>query len=582
MQIPVLKHKLKMNPTSETEGLLRISRVVSERSLLRILTAYLLFTSALPAAAVFVWDGGHPSQNKWSNQENWNPNGVPDNDGTADLIFSGTARLTPVLDVNYDMKSITFNNLSGAFTFVDDGNDSEGIEDLTLQGLAGVGILNDDSDVQTFNIPIILGATQTWNANNGNLTFAGTTITNGGFTLTLTGAKNTTILNVISGTGALTKTGAGTAILSGANTYSGGTTVSAGTLQGTTTSIQGAVINNATVEFNQSTSGTYASIMSGTGILNKAGSGTVTLSGVNTYTGTTNINAGTLTIGNSSSNISDSSAVTVSSGATFDLDDFNETIGSLAGSVTLGSGALTTGGDNSSTTFSGIMSETGSLTKNGNGTFTLTGANTYSGGTTVSAGTLQGTTTSIQGDIANNASVVFNQTTTGTYSDVISGSGTLTKSGSGMVTLTGVNTYSGTTTVSAGTLTIGNSSSNINDSSAVTVSSGATFDLDNFDETIGSLAGAGSVDLSSGALTAGGDNSSTTFSGIMSETGSLTKSGSGTFTLSGANTYSGGTTVNAGTLEGTTTSLQGNITNSATVEFDQSTPTRTSYPVRGA
>jgi autotransporter-associated beta strand protein len=424
MQIPVLKHKLKMNPTSETEGLLRISRVVSERSLLRILTAYLLFTSALPAAAVFVWDGGHPSQNKWSNQENWNPNGVPDNDGTADLIFSGTARLTPVLDVNYDMKSITFNNLSGAFTFVDDGNDSEGIEDLTLQGLAGVGILNDDSDVQTFNIPIILGATQTWNANNGNLTFAGTTITNGGFTLTLTGAKNTTILNVISGTGALTKTGAGTAILSGANTYSGGTTVS--------------------------------------------------------------------------------------------------------------------------------------------------------------AGTLQGTTTSIQGDIANNASVVFNQTTTGTYSDVISGSGTLTKSGSGMVTLTGVNTYSGTTTVSAGTLTIGNSSSNINDSSAVTVSSGATFDLDNFDETIGSLAGAGSVDLSSGALTAGGDNSSTTFSGIMSETGSLTKSGSGTFTLSGANTYSGGTTVNAGTLEGTTTSLQGNITNSATVEFDQSTPTRTSYPVRGA
>src|SRR5699024_10439025 len=78
---------------------------------------------------------------------------------------------------------------------------------------------------------------------------------------------------------------------------------------------------------------------------------------------------------------------------------------------------------------------------------------TYSGGTVVSAGTLVGTTTSLQGDILNNALVVFDQATNGTYAGVMSGTGSLTKTGTGNVTLSGANTYSGGTTVSAGTLT---------------------------------------------------------------------------------------------------------------------------------
>ncbi|MDP8263139.1 MAG: autotransporter-associated beta strand repeat-containing protein [Candidatus Ancaeobacter aquaticus] len=78
-----------------------------------------------------------------------------------------------------------------------------------------------------------------------------------------------------------------------------------------------------------------------------------------------------------------------------------------------------------------------------------------------------------------------------------------------------------------------------------------------YDDTIESLAGAGNVTLSSD-LTAGGDDSSTAYSGIMSGTGSFSKSGSGTMTLSGANTYSGETTINADTL-----SVTGSIANSA-------------------
>ena len=64
-------------------------------------------------------------------------------------------------------------------------------------------------------------------------------------------------------------------------------------------------------------------------------------------------------------------------------------------------------------TYAGAMSGTGSLTKSGAGTLTLTGMNNYVGGTTVTAGTLQGDATSLQGNIVNNAAVVFDQAAAG-------------------------------------------------------------------------------------------------------------------------------------------------------------------------
>jgi len=82
----------------------------------------------------------------------------------------------------------------------------------------------------------------------------------------------------------------------------------------------------------------------------------------------------------------------------------------------------------------------------------------------------------------------------------------------------------------------------------VTVNGGATLDLNNFNETIGSLAGAGKVTLGSGTLTAGANNTSTDFSGVISGSGGLNKTGTGALTLSGANTYTGTTTVNEGVL----------------------------------
>jgi autotransporter-associated beta strand protein len=67
--------------------------------------------------------------------------------------------------------------------------------------------------------------------------------------------------------------------------------------------------------------------------------------------------------------------------------------------------------------------------------------------------------------------------------------------------------------------------------------------------TIGSLAGSGSVGLGANTLTIGSNNQSTTFSGVIQDSGSLTKTGGGTLTLTCANTYTGLTTVNTGVLK---------------------------------
>jgi outer membrane autotransporter protein len=134
-----------------------------------------------------------------------------------------------------------------------------------------------------------------------------------------------------------------------------------------------------------------------------------------------------------------------------------------------------------------------------------------------------------------------------TLSGTISGPGSLTKIGLGILTLSGSSSYAGATNVNAGTLQAGAVNA-LSPFSAFTVTSGATLALNNFNQSIGSLAGAGSVTLGAATLTSGNDNTSTTFSGVISGAGGLTKIGSGALMLSGISSYSGATAVNAGTL----------------------------------
>ncbi|HSH16382.1 MAG TPA: autotransporter-associated beta strand repeat-containing protein, partial [Verrucomicrobiae bacterium] len=127
--------------------------------------------------------------------------------------------------------------------------------------------------------------------------------------------------------------------------------------------------------------------ISGAGGLTKTGTGNQTLSGTNTFTGDTLISDGTLTLQNGAA-LADAAAVTVNTPGVLQVDNA-ETIGSLAGTggVTLND-TLTTGGNDTNTTFSGGISGSGGLTKDGTGTFTLSGTNTYSGLTQVNSGWL--------------------------------------------------------------------------------------------------------------------------------------------------------------------------------------------------
>jgi outer membrane autotransporter protein len=365
----------------------------------------------------------------------------------------------------------------------------------------------------------------------GSLAGGGTTggdVTLGSGTLTAGGNNSSTSFGgVISGTGALSKTGVGNLILTGANTYTGGTTVTAGTLQGNTTSLQGNVTNNAAVTFNQATAGTYAGVISGTGIFTKTGAGNLVLAGANTYSGGTTVSGGTLQ-GNSTSlqgnilNNADvifaqttagtyagtmsgtgnltkigagglalSGANTYSGGTTVSGGTLQGDTTSLQGNITNNSAVIFS--QAATGTYAGQMSGTGFLNKIGAGTLVLTGANNYSGGTTVASGTLQGNSTSLQGNIFNNAAVNFDQAATGTYAGAMNGNGTLSKNGAGNLILTGISIYNGATAISGGTLSVNGSISN----SAVTVNSGGT---------LGGSGTVGNTSIAAGGILAPGNS----------------------------------------------------------------------------
>ena len=317
---------------------------------------------------------------------------------------------------------------------------------------------------------------------------------------------------------------------------------------------------------------TFSGVISGSGGLTKVGTGTLTLSGANSYTGATNINGGTLAVSGGAV-IADASAVTVASGATLMLKA-SETIGSLAGAgnVVLGANTLTTGGLNASPIFSGVISGSGGLTKVGTGTLTLSGANSYTGATTVTTGTLTLGASNVLADttaVSVASGAVLNlgafSDTVGTLalSGVLNGSGTLTAAsytlngaavngnlGTGVLTNTGgVSTLTGTAAattvnVSGGTLALG-AANRLADAATVTVASGTVLDLGAFSDTVATLALNGTLN-GTGTLTAASYAlNGATVNGNLGA-GTLTNAG-GTSTLTGT---SAAATVNvtAGTL----------------------------------
>lgn len=376
---------------------------------------------------------------------------------------------------------------------------------------------------------------------------------------------------------------------------------------------------------------------SGPASLTKEGAGTVTLKTINSYTGSTTINDGTLQLGDGTTDgdIAPSSAISV--------DSFGTLVFNRAGSFTNGN----------------VISGFGEVVKNGAGTQILTGENTMSGATTINAGILQvgngGTSGSLgTSAVTNDASLVFNRSNAFTAGNAIGGTGSVSQVGTGALTLAGNSSYSGGTTISPGsTILVG--ANNALGTGLVTLANGAvlganpggtlpnaivapagttatlatnggnltlngnisgsgslnrtatgaaatvflggdnsgysgTFTIDNngnaatrFNATtagsanarwvnnnptngrvtvefgggtihFGSLTGTGtlSAQFAANTIEVGALGLSETYAGVLNQVGtgvlSVTKVGSGTWTLTGTNAYTGDTTVNGGVL----------------------------------
>jgi autotransporter-associated beta strand protein len=495
------------------------------------------------------------------------------NSGTAIAIDGGTVVVGNPLYISNAFGGLTVGSGVTAATLDLNGR-SETVTNLT--GTSTGTILSNTASA-------ILNA-----SNSGNSTFAGT---------------------VADGTGglALQKTGTGILTLSGANTYSGGTSILAGTLaasndQNLGNASGGLSFSGGTLQFVGPLPGTFGSSraitlnsgggtieadrdgilsgnISGAGGLTKTGIHELGLGGNNTYLGATHVNDGVVTA-LSSGAFSSASRFNIASGASVNLNGFNQTIGSLAGAGTVANFAaaaatLTTGADNTPTTFSGAITDGGSalaVTKVGGGTLILSGTNTYTGATNVNNGVLAGgaanafsaasaTTISsganvdlggfaqtinsvtLAGGALNHGSLTGAVTSTGGAIGSLGGGMSLVANGS-ITAVFANNTYTGATTVNNGATLFSPGDNAFSATSAMTINSGGRVLLAGTQQTINAVALAGGA-LEQGVLT-GAVTSTGGALNYMVGSMSLTANG-GTTGITGTG-YSGATTVNNGAM----------------------------------
>ncbi|HEV8589467.1 MAG TPA: autotransporter-associated beta strand repeat-containing protein [Pyrinomonadaceae bacterium] len=490
------------------------------------------FLCTLPAfSATRTWTGGG-GDNNWTTAANWGGTAPASGDS---LVFpSGAARLSNT------------NNFAGGTSFNSITISGSG---YTLGGNSialGAGGLSDTntSGSNTITLAISMSATRTYSISNA--------------------AETLTISGIISGSGGLTMSGNGTLVLSGADTFTGATTISNG-------STLIAAANNALGTTGGATTVSSGGTLGFQGSINYSTTEAVTLNGAGV--------GGAGAILNVSGTNSFAGAVTMASASTFGSTSGKLT---MSGAVANGGFLLTTAGAGS-LEFSGVISGTGGLTKNGSGTLTLSGgsSNTFTGVTAVNDGLLE-----------------LNKTAT-------------------------KNAYAGTLTVGDGT---GASDSAIvrwrasdqAPSTTITVNSDGLVDLNNFSDAVGALTmTSGDITTGTGTLTLGGNittnasSSSATISGnlalglanriivvadgsatddlvisaVVSGSFNMDKDGAGTLVLSGNNTYSKPTTIIAGMIIAESNNALGTtggkttISSGTTLAFDGGVNYSTAEPV---
>ncbi|HEV7322669.1 MAG TPA: autotransporter-associated beta strand repeat-containing protein [Ensifer sp.] len=444
----------------------------------------------------------------------------------SDLMFYDNSRAGTATIANNNGSFLNFHNTSSADNARITNDAFLSFNDTSTAGSADI---TNNRDLTFYDAS---GAGSARITNNGNLTFRSTT-TAGSAKIT----NNSSLVflhNSNAGNADITNGAAGIVDFSGSTGSAINKKLTAGSIAGGGSYLFGD--NELTVGSNNLSTEVSGTISGNGGSLVKAGTGTLTLTGENTYSGGTTISGGVLQIGK----------------------------GGLAGSILgdVANNGVLAFNRSDVVTFAGAISGSGAVRQTGSGTTILTGNNNYSGGTTIADGTLQigsgGVAGSILGDVVNDGVLAFNRSDAVTFAGAISGIGAVRQLGSGTTTLTGTNTYTGGTTVAGGTLQIGN----------------------------GGVAGSILGDVVNDGILAFNRSNAVTFAGAISGGGAVRQIGSGTTVLTGTSTYTGGTTISGGTLQigngGASGSILGDVVNDGILAFNRSNAVTVAGAISGS
>ena len=503
--------------------------------------------------------------------------------GSASLTLTGSGTVT-LASANTFTGTTSVTNPSGTLILAH----SNALQGSTLTTGAGNVVFDQSVAGHIFNVGGLSGSV--------NLVLQDNAVAPNPITLSVGGNNQSTVYSgVLSGSGSLVKTGSGLLTLGASNSYTGPTVIAQGTLQLSPgeptfryyefapTAINGATSGNLVqlselAFYNSTGSRVYANSVTNPGGLYASGEGPASLNDNNLGTKwcEQNTNLADMLV------YFDMGSPTAIAG--YNLATANDSIGSREPS------SWQVLGSNDGVNFTAIDTRTNVPTPSS--TFTW-----YNGGsatpfaiaagpanalpTTTALSIAAGATFDLNGNVQQVASLgdgaggggtVTNSSGapatltlaptdggstafSGTIQDGVGGV-SLIVSGNGTAVLAGINTFSGTTRVTGGALNLSNSNA-LQNSTLVPAGGNVVFDqsVSSHAFTVGGLSGSGSLALQDNAvspnpvaLTIGGNNSSTTYSGSLSGAGSLIKTGTGTLSLSGANGHGGGTMINQGTL----------------------------------
>ncbi|KDD55311.1 autotransporter-associated beta strand repeat (3 repeats) [Bordetella bronchiseptica OSU553] len=412
-----------------------------------------------------------------------------------------------------------------------------GTDTLYLAGTTGSSELS--RDVSNFNEISKIDSGSTW-------TLSGSLGANSSGKVTVVNAYNGEL--IVTGDNRAAAAGSAMTVWAGAR------------LQVNTTSAMAAIQSNGSgvAAFSQQTDGTYAGVLSGGGNFAKEGAGSLTLTGVNTYTGALQLKEGKLIV-SAAENLGAANSRLEFDGGT--LNTTSDMTSARRATIDAGGGMFEVA-SGTTLNWTGLMLGNGTLVKEGAGTLALSGFNAH-GGTVVNAGTVQisndyglgnGALTLNNSRLASTADIYTEAAATvngnGTFDTAngttlqwmgdIGGTGALVKTGAGTLLLGGDSLYAGGTVVNAGTVQVFKDASL--GGGALTLNNASLASLDSFSTArAATLTGNATFDTAVGTTLG--------WTGDIGGAGALVKTGQGTLVLGGDNQYGGGTTVNAGTVQ---------------------------------